>query len=79
MFLIIKYWVRRENIKFLHKIETTAIGKRFVQNRFLKAENIFLHTSIKISENSNITHTGWSKTDLSKETKENRFLRRDTL
>ena len=31
-----------------------------------KAENIFLHISIKISENFNIKHLRWSKTDLNK-------------
>ena len=33
-----------------------------------KAENISLHTSIKISENFIIKHLRWSKADLSKET-----------
>ena len=34
-----------------------------------KSRNIFLHTIIKISENSDIKHLRWSKAYLSKETK----------
>ena len=30
MFSAIKYWVRIENIKFLQKSETIAIGKAFM-------------------------------------------------
>ena len=41
-----------------------------------KAENIFLYTSIKISQNFNIKHLRWSKVDLPKEKK---TLRKDTL
>ena len=37
-----------------------------MQNR-IKGENIFLHTSIKISENFDIKHLRWSKADLFKE------------
>ena len=40
------------------------------------AENIFLYTSIKISQNFNIRHLQWSKADLPKEKK---TLRKDTL
>ena len=35
----------------------------------LKAENTFLYTSIKISQNFNIKHLRWSKADLPKEKK----------
>ena len=57
----------REKIKFLYKMETTAIEKGFMQDR-IKSRNYFLHTSIKISENFNIKYLRSSKTDLSKET-----------
>ena len=43
----------------------------------LKAENIFLHTSINISVNFDIKHLWWSKADLFKETK--KILRKDTV
>ena len=36
----------------------------------LKAENILLYTSIKISENFDTKHLQWNKTDLSKETED---------
>ena len=42
-----------------------------------KVENIFLHTSIKFSENFDIKHLQRSKADLSKETK--KILGNDTL
>ena len=42
-----------------------------------KAENIFLHTNIKISENFDIKHLQRSKANLSKEIK--KFLGKDTL
>ena len=70
MLLIIKYYVRRLNSlkKFLYKSKTTAIGKSFVKNR-KKTENIFLHSSNKISGNFDIKNLWWSKTDFSKEMK----------
>ena len=42
-----------------------------------EAENIFLHPSIKISENFDIKYLQRSKADLSKEMK--KFLGKDTL
>ena len=68
--------MKQEKIKFLHK-DFTAIGKSFLQNQ-KKSRNIFLHTSVKISENFHIKHLWWTKTDLSKETKK-KILRKDTL
>ena len=65
MFPIVKYLTRREKIKFLHMREITAIGKSFIQNR-IKNRNIFLHTSIKVSENFSNEHLRWNKTNLSK-------------
>ena len=60
--------VNRKNIKFLYKMETTAIGISSMQNLTKRAENIFLHTS------NNIKHLQQTKTYLSQE-----ILRRDTL
>ena len=50
----------------------TFIKKRLQQKFRVKSDkkqNIFLHNSFKISENFDIKHLRWSKTDLSKETK----------
>ena len=69
--------MRRKKIELLHKRETTGIGKSFMQNQ-IKAENIFLHTSKKISENFDIKHLQQSKTDLSKKTKK-KASKKDTL
>ena len=59
-------------------METTAIGIISAQNWIKTEENLFLHTSTKISENFNIKYLQWTKTYLSKETKQE-ILRRDTL
>ena len=59
-------------------METMAIGTSSTHNRIKTAENIFLHTSTKISENFNIKYLQWTKTYSSKETKQD-ILRRDTL
>ena len=71
--------MRRKKIELLHKSETTAIGKSFMQNQ-IKSRKYFsahqLHN--KISENFDIKHLQRSKTDLSKETKK-KLLRKDTL
>ena len=52
-------------------------GERGISFFQEKAENIFLHTSIKISENFDIKYLQRSKADLSKEIK--KFLGKDTL
>ena len=69
--------MRRKKIELLHKRETTATGKSFMENQ-TKSRKYFLHTSNKTSENFNIKHLQQSKTDLSKETKK-KLLRKDTL
>ena len=52
--------------------ETTAIGESLLK----KVENLFLHTSIKISENLDIKRLRWNKIDSSKE---KNILRKDAL
>ena len=56
-----------------------AIGKSSMENQIKKAENIFLLTCTEISKIFNIKYLQWSKTDLSKETKKKKILRRDYL
>ena len=41
MFPVIKYWVRREKIKFLYKSETTAYWKRFPVKSDKKQKTLF--------------------------------------
>ena len=69
MFLIIKYQVRRKKIKFLHKKEGNHSYWKKFHVKSNKKQNIFLHISIKISENLDITHLDQNKADLSKEIK----------
>ena len=65
--------MRREKIKFLHKMEITAIRKGFKQNR--KAENINSAHQSRNFRRFDIKHLRWSKTDLSKETKNDSKMR----
>ena len=78
MFPIIKYQVRREKIKFFFKVETTVLGKSFMQN-WIKSRKYFFCTPVskiqKIST-SNICN-GAKLIYLKKQKKE--ILRRDTL
>ena len=72
MLPIIKFYVRR----FKKRLNSYIIAKPQLLEKVSwkirqKAENIFLHNSIKISGNFDIKHLWWSKTDLSKEIKKN--------
>ena len=69
--------MRRKKIELLHKRETIAIGKSFMQNQ-IKSRKYFSAQQYQISENFDIKHLQQSKTDLSKETK-TKLLRKDTL
>ena len=68
--------MRREKIKFLHKRETTAIGKSFMQNQ-IKSRNIILHTSINFHKTSTLNNCDGGKQIYPK--KQKKILREDIL
>ena len=75
MFPIIKYWVRREKIKFLYKSETTAYWKKF-HVKLDKKEKIFFCTP-KPSKFQEILTLNIS--DGAKQRNKKKILPRDTL
>ena len=74
---IIKYLVGTEKVKFLHKMEATANGKSFVQNRIKSRKYFYVQPASKLQKISTLNICDGTKQIYPK--KQKMILRRDTL